>query len=174
MAREHHPLTRVWPAALAATLLGGCVLPSPYRPEPPAPVVVPPGGPVAAPPSAAAEVPVQPSPPVHEFHLGAAARSLVTQARAQVARGDLPGASTTLDRALRIEPTNPLLWIELGRLRLAENDAHQAEGCGRKALALAGGDRRAQAQAGRVLADSLRAQRRNQEARDVENQPWMH
>ena len=82
-----------------------------------------------------------------------------------MSRGDLDGASSTLDRALRIEPNNPLLWIELGRLRLAESDAHQAEGCGRKALVLASGDHGTQAQAGRLLADALRAQQRNQEAR---------
>lgn len=91
-----------------------------------------------------------------------------------MARGDLDGASSTLDRALRIEPNNPLPWIELGRLRLAENDAHQAEGCGRKALALASGDRGTQAQAGRLLADALRVQRRNQEAAEIERQPFMH
>ena len=78
------------------------------------------------------------------------------------------------DRALRIEPNNPLLWIELGRLRLAESDAHQAEGCGRKALALASGDPSTQKQAGMLLADALRAQRRNQEAHEVESQPFMH
>jgi uncharacterized protein HemY len=97
----------------------------------------------------------------------------VTQSRALASHGDLDGASSTLDRALRIEPNNPLLWIELGRLRLAENDAHQAEGCGRKALALASGDHGTQAQAGRVLADALRAQRRNQEAVEIERQPFM-
>jgi uncharacterized protein HemY len=90
-----------------------------------------------------------------------------------MSRGDLVGASSTLDRALRIEPNNPLLWIELGRLRLAENDAHQAEGCGRKALALASGDHGTQAQAGRLLADALRAQRRNPEAVEIERQPYM-
>ncbi len=97
----------------------------------------------------------------------------MTQARSLSARGDLDGASTTLDRALRIEPDNPLLWIELGRLRLVESDAHQAEACGRKALGLAAGDRAAQAQAVRLLADALRAQRRNQEAVEIERQPFM-
>lgn len=91
-----------------------------------------------------------------------------------MSHGDLDGASSTLDRALRIEPNNPLLWIELGRLRLAENDAHQAEGCGRKALSVASGDRGTQAQAGRLLAEALRAQRRNQEAVELERQPFMH
>ncbi|MBS0396329.1 MAG: hypothetical protein JSR54_17055, partial [Proteobacteria bacterium] len=77
------------------------------------------------------------------------------------------------DRALRIEPQNPLLWIEVARLRLAESDARQAESCARKALALAAGDPSARAQSGRVLADALRAQRRNQEARALESEPWM-
>jgi uncharacterized protein HemY len=91
-----------------------------------------------------------------------------------MSHGDLVGASSTLDRALRIQPNNPLLWIELGRLRLAENDPHQAEGCGRKALALASGDQATQRQAGQMLSDALRAQQRNQEAHEVESQPFMH
>jgi cytochrome c-type biogenesis protein CcmH/NrfG len=90
-----------------------------------------------------------------------------------MSRGEFDGASSTLDRALRIEPNNPLLWIERGRLRLAESDAHQAEGCGRKALALASGDPGTQKQAGRLLADALRAQQRNQEAHEVESQAFM-
>jgi len=114
-----------------------------------------------------------PAPPPRENHLSAATGSLVTQARSLIAHGDLDGASATLDRALRIEPNNPLLWIERGRLRLAESDAHQAESCGRKALVLASGDRNTQAQAGRLLADALRAQRRNQEAAEIERQPFM-
>jgi cytochrome c-type biogenesis protein CcmH/NrfG len=98
----------------------------------------------------------------------------VTQAQTLLAHGDFDGASSTLDRALRIEPNNPLLWIELGRVRLAESDPRQAEGCARKALALASGDHGAQQQAGRLLADALRGQQRNQEARAVESQPFMN
>jgi cytochrome c-type biogenesis protein CcmH/NrfG len=85
----------------------------------------------------------------------------------------LLGASSTLDRALRIEPSNPLLWIEMGRIRLVEGDAHQAETCARKAFALASGDQRALSGAGHLLADALRAQRRNQEASEVESRPYM-
>ena len=142
--------------------------PSPPQASSPQPS---PSQPPSVPPS---QPPARPSPPSRENRLSPATQSLVTQARAQIAHGDLPGASSTLDRALRIEPSNPLLWIELGRLRLAESDAHQAEGCGRKALALASGDRIAQAQAGRLLADALRGQGRNQEARQVESQPFMN
>ena len=150
-------------------LLSGCPAPAP-RPAPSSPLPSPSSS-VRSPPSAPAPRPPQPS---RENHLSPATQSLVTQARTLVAHGDLDGASSTLDRALHIEPNNPLLWIELGRLRLAASDAHQAEGCGRKALALASGDRSAQRQAGRLLADALRAQQRNQEAREVESQPFMN
>ncbi len=180
MAQERPSL--IWAAALllgTALLVGGCLGPEP-RPTPPAgalPPVSPSGLPPPSPPATAPAAPPPPARPAaapRENHLSAATRSLVTQARTQMARGDLDGASSTLDRALRIEPNNPLLWVERGRLRIAENDARQAEGCGRKALSLAAGDRRTQSQAGRLLADALRAQGRNQEAHDVENQPYMH
>jgi tetratricopeptide (TPR) repeat protein len=175
MAQARRSLKTLAGALAAAVLLSGCPAPSqrPQRPsnsipgpEPSGPLTPGPLTPVPPPPPRA-----PPSP--RENHLSPATLSLVTQSRTLASRGDLDGASSTLDRALRIEPNNPLLWIELGRLRLAESDAHQAEGCGRKALALASGDHGTQAQAGRLLADALRAQRRNQEAIEIERQPFM-
>ena len=167
---------RTLAAALgAAMLLSGCPAPS-QRPQPPGnPIPGPqPSEPLAPGPLSPIPPPPPRAPPApRENHLSPATRSLVTQSRTLASHGDLDGASSTLDRALRIEPNNPLLWIERGRLRLAENDSHQAEGCARKALVLASGDRGAQAQAGRVLADALRAQRRNQEASEIEAQPYM-
>jgi uncharacterized protein HemY len=170
MAQEYRALTRLAAACAVALLLGGCAAPS-MRPEAPGNSVSGPQGGSSASPASPSVPP--PAPPPRENRLSPATSSLVSQARALVSRGDLDGASSTLDRALRIEPNNPLVWIELGRLRLAESDAHQAEGCGRKALALASGDRGTQAQAGRLLADALRAQRRNQEAIEIERQPFM-
>jgi uncharacterized protein HemY len=171
MVQDGRSLNRLAVALSASVLLASCSL----RPMMPVPAPVPGAA------SASATSPAPPSyeslprppQPAREIRLSPATHALVTQARTQLARGDLPAASSTLDRALRIEPNNPLLWIELGRLRLAESDAHQAEGCGRKALALASGDRGAQSQAGMLLADALRAQRRDQEAREVESQPYM-
>jgi uncharacterized protein HemY len=172
MAQDNHSLRNLGAILTAALILGACSLAAPRRsplePPPPTPATQP----TPAQPSPY-EAPAHPPQPARENHLSPATRSLVTQARNQVAHGDLPAASSTLDRALRIEPNNPLLWVELGRLRLAESDAHQAEGCARKALALASGDRATQAQSGRLLADALRAQSRNQEAREVESQPFM-
>lgn len=164
-------------AACAALLLAGCQLPNPYDRTPaPAPSPAPtptPAPPTGEPPSVPVEptpapTPLPPAPVTRTYKLGAAAQSLVTTARAQVAKGDLDAASATLDRALRIEPRNPLLWIELGRLRLEQKQPKQAESYGRKALALATGDRRAQSQANALLAEALKAQGRNQEARAFE------
>ena len=176
MVQEYRALRRVAALGLVVNLsllLGGC--PSPWtRPEPQRSAPAIPAQPAPAPPSAPAPAPPRPQAPPRENHLSPATRSLVTQAHTLLAHGDIDGASATLDRALRIEPSNPLLWIELGRVRLVDGNAHQAEVCARKALALASGDPAAQGQAGRVLADALRAQGRNQEAVQVESRPYMH
>lgn len=157
----------------AACLLTGCPAPEP-RPSVSGPTLSPPE---AVAPQAQTPAPSTPPPravqPSRENRLSPATRSLVNQAHAQASRGDADGASSTLDRALRIEPNNPLLWIERGKLRLTDNDAHQAEVCGRKALVLGSGDRAAQKQAGTLLADALRAEHRNQEAHEVESQAFM-
>jgi uncharacterized protein HemY len=157
-----------------ALLLGGCPAPR-TRPEPHGNTsALPSPAPEPAAPAATAPAPPRPPQPPRENHLSPATRSLVTQAHSLLAHGDIDGASATLDRALRIEPSNPLLWVELGRVRLVDGNAHQAEVCGRKALALASGDPAAEGQAGRVLADALRAEGRNQEAQQVESRAYMH
>jgi tetratricopeptide (TPR) repeat protein len=163
--------------ALTTLQLAGCPAsmrssPEQSSPSNPATIAPLPSAASPSPPPPAQPLPPPPPPP-RENHLSPATRSLVTQAHTLIAHGDFDAASSTLDRALRIEPSNPLLWVELGRLRLAENNAHQAEVCGRKALALASGDRGTQAQAGRLLADALRALERNQEAVEIERQPYM-
>src|SRR5260221_10000553 len=134
MVQVDHSLKRLAAVFTAAALLSACSLLAPHPPssQPPTPQTSspqPPGSPAPLQslpaPAPAPQVP----PPARENHLSAATRSLVTQARTQVAHSDLPAASSTLDRALRIEPNNPLLWIEPGRFRLAASEAHQPEGC---------------------------------------------
>lgn len=99
--------------------------------------------------------------------LGPASRSLVTQAQAQRQKGDLPGASVSLERAMRIEPNNPLLWIEMGRLRMDQRNYLQAENMARKALSMAVGDDRTQSAAWALIADSLRARGKNPQAQEA-------
>jgi tetratricopeptide (TPR) repeat protein len=128
-----------------------------------------PGTPAAAPPGASAGPTERPyTPPPKQFRLSAASSALVTQAHAQAAGGDFGQAAATLERALRIEPDNPLLWIELGRARLGENNPTQADAMGRKALALATGDPAAQSSAWHLIADALRSGGHNGEAAEAE------
>ena len=65
---------------------------------------------------------------------------LLEQGRTQLAAEEYPAAAATLERAIRIEPGNPWLWIELGKVHLATGNLAQAEAHARKALALAGTD----------------------------------
>jgi Flp pilus assembly protein TadD len=158
---------------IAAAGLGGCALRGPPVPQPTPPPAAPPSGtaqpeaPTPAP--GAAAPPERPAaPPARQFHLGPAASALVAQAHQQAVGGDYGAATATLERALRIEPDNPLVWTELGRIRLSENNPAQADAMGRKALALATGDPAAQSSAWRLIADSLRARGNNGEAAEAD------
>jgi tetratricopeptide (TPR) repeat protein len=170
-------MTRLITAALAGAILAlsGCALTRPAPTFPPSPAGTPAPSPAPAPeqpgtPGPQAPTPAErpPAPPPRQFHLSAASGALVTQAHAQAAGGDLGQSSATLERALRIEPDNPLLWIELGRVRLAENNAGQADAMGRKALALSTGDGATQGSAWRLISEALKAQGKNGEAAEAE------
>jgi predicted Zn-dependent protease len=144
------------PAPGAAQTSAGTAQPAPGTPAPP------PAGATPAPPERPYTAPPK------QFRLSAASSALVAQAHTQAEGGDFGQAAATLERALRIEPDNPLLWIELGRARLGENNPAQADAMGRKALALATGDAAAQSSAWRLIADALRARGRNGEAAEAD------
>ena len=131
----------------------GTPQPSPETPEPPAPVPTP-------------EPP--PPPPVQkEFRLSAASAALVKQGRSQSLKGEYPAAIATLERALRIEPDNPLVWLELGQVHLSARNPPQAESMGRKAVALATGNTSVQSNAWRLVGDALRARGRDVDASEA-------
>jgi Flp pilus assembly protein TadD len=109
-----------------------------------------------------------PTPAVRQRSLSPASKALVAQAQTQMNSGNNALAAATIERALRIESDNPLLWLELAKIRRNEGNAAQAENLARKALAMATGDSRTQASAWRVIADSYRARGRNPEARDAD------
>jgi tetratricopeptide (TPR) repeat protein len=160
----------------AASLLSACSLFHSSHPESPSASgpgssTAPPGQPGTAQPEPGTPtpaVPEPPRPPPKQFKLGPATAALVAQAHKQATGGNYEPAAATIERALRIEPENPLLWVELGQIRLSEGNAAQADGMGHKALALATGDAQAQSSAWRLIADSLRARQRNQEAADAD------
>jgi thioredoxin-like negative regulator of GroEL len=59
--------------------------------------------------------------------------------------GDLDGAALSVERAMRIQPGNPWLGLELADIRLEQGNPSQAEQLAQRALAQAGGDRQLQA-----------------------------
>lgn len=165
-------------ALLILTQMGGCALvrepvetPQPH-PQPqvvtPAPQPVPPPAETPAPVVPPPEQVPQPPPATRHFQLGAAATALVADAHKQAAGGNPMLAVSTLERALRIEPANPLLWIELGEAHETAGHYEQAGSMGHKALQLATGDPHAQASAWHLIADSLKARGRNPEALEAE------
>jgi hypothetical protein len=142
--------------ALAAAL-AGCIAPV-YEPPPQRPVARPapppaqpapePGVALPAPEPEPAPEPQVPEPipsPAPPASSGATA-ALLQQSRQQSAAGNYPLATSSLERALRINPRDAELWLELGRVKLRQDDRAQAESMGRRALSLAGSDpvRRAQ------------------------------
>ena len=106
-------------------------------------------------------------PKVAAATLGPASTALVSQAQSQRKRGDFPGATVSIERAMRIEPNNPLLWIEMGRLRMDQGNFPQAESMGRKALSMSVGDDRTQSLAWQLIADSFKARGKNPQAQDA-------
>jgi hypothetical protein len=171
-------------AAFALLASAGCSLaPFQAEPPPPAPRTSPAGrGPVISePPPVTSTMPTEPDvqapppsvpvprerPKVAPATLSPASSALVNLSQTQRKKGDLPGAATSLDRALRIEPSNPLLWIEMGRLRMDQRNYAQAEAMGRKALSMAVGDSHTQASAWQLIADSLRARGKNPQAQEA-------
>ena len=79
-----------------------------------------------------------------------AVNQLVTSSRAARANGDYAHALADIERAVRIEPRNPYLWIELGEIYLLQDDPQRAASMARKAMSIAGEDR-----AAKVAAESL-------------------
>lgn len=78
---------------------------------------------------------------------------LVQQARSHVAAAEYPEAAASMERAIRIEPGNPWLWLELARVHYAAGNLRQAESHARRAASLAGGDDAARRAAENLLAD---------------------
>jgi Tfp pilus assembly protein PilF len=93
-----------------------------------------------------------------------ASASLLEQSRLQQQSGNLAQAATTLERAVRIDPAEPAVWLELARLRYAEANWAQAEQMARKAHSLAAANSRVSAAALSVMADALIMQGRPAEA----------
>jgi tetratricopeptide (TPR) repeat protein len=99
--------------------------------------------------------------------LTGASQALLEQSRYQQETGDYMQAAASLERAIRIDSSSAVLWIELGRVQLGAGDYQQAEQIGRKAQSLAAGSDYLEAEALQLVVDSLRSQGRYTEAREL-------
>ena len=89
--------------------------------------------------------------PPRTFSSSPAVAILTKQANNQLTVGKAGRAAATLERALRIEPENPLLWLRLAEVNAQQGKKSQAASMARKALNLAPGDARLQARGQRLL-----------------------
>ena len=159
---------------VVSVLLSACSVPQPYEHPSPTPGVPPtqPGPTTqtqpAPPPPPVEEPQPLPGPVVREPVLSPASRALVSQASTQLASKNFAVAASSIERALRIEPDNPLLWIELGKVRQAEGNYVQAENMARKALTMSANAPRAQSSAWALISEALRARGKNTEAREAQ------
>jgi hypothetical protein len=155
-------------AGLVLAVAAGCVPPDFGRPdEPPATPAPRPRAPAKVPAPAPAPVPApapapapgpgsalpEPPPVVRQAPpVSPAGQALLAESRGHQAAGRYPQAAASIERALRIEPRQPVLWLELGTIRLKEGNAAQAESMARKALSLANGDPAIEARAEQLIA----------------------
>lgn len=81
---------------------------------------------------------------------------LSAEAQSQKRSGQLEQALSTTERALRIDPTNPELWLLLGQIQLERGNYVQAEQLARKSMSLAGQDNDLKARNWRVIQEARR------------------
>jgi predicted Zn-dependent protease len=91
----------------------------------------------------------EPTPPPSQ-----AVVALLDTANDRVRAGNLDSAAAVLERALRLEPQNPLLWHRLAALRLQQGQPAQAANLAAKSNALAGRDRQLQASNWAIIAQA--------------------
>jgi predicted Zn-dependent protease len=84
--------------------------------------------------------------------------ALLDRAQTDSEAGQREAAGASLERALRIEPHNPWLWLGLAQLRLAQGQYAQAITLARKANSFAGHQPRVQAENWQVIARARVAQ----------------
>ena len=84
--------------------------------------------------------------------------ALLDTAERQANTGDLESAAASLERAIRIDPRNAVLWYHLATVRLSQGDAQAAEQLAAKSTSLAPGNTVQQARNWQLIARARHAQ----------------
>lgn len=94
--------------------------------------------------------------------------ALIDKAQTAQRAGRFEDAAASLERAVRIDPYDPLAWQMLARVRLAQGDTAQAEAMAAKSNDLAYGDDALQRENWRIIAQARRMRGDAHGARDAE------
>lgn len=138
------------------------------EPEPPVFETIPlPSESVNVPPPANVPAP----PPVIEAEPElAAVVSLRGQAAESMSAGEPDQAAATIERALRIQPRNPVLWLDLAAVRFAQEEFAQCENTAKRALSYAGNKNDVSYDAWILIANSRLARNDKEGAERAESQ----
>ena len=97
-------------------------------------------------------------PPVIAPHGNPAVLALLDSAQNQQQAGNYEQAAAALERALRLEPRNAMLWHRLAQVRLSQGQWRNAIDFAAKSNSLAGGERKLQASNWLVIAQAKERQ----------------
>ena len=160
-----NPTRRLCGALFAGLLLAGCTA-TPVDSTKPLPDVIEPGAAVPDP----SNPPEAPPPPSKGDRAANATLALLNQSERLRLNGDIPAAISTVERAIRLDPNNAKLWLELGRLQLSAGKEAQAEQLVRKSIALVRDDPGTEQAAWLTLADISEAKGDLEQARAIRRQ----
>lgn len=96
------------------------------------------------------DTPVEPLPP----SANPAVIALLDTAETDAGSGRLPTAIASVERALRIEPKNPVLWQKLAALKLQKGDYQQAENFAARSNSWAGSNKALMAKNWRIISEA--------------------
>jgi predicted Zn-dependent protease len=137
-------------------------VPRPLAPDAPAPGAQP------GAPGAAAQEPLPPVAITVPVVRTAAVNDLLREVRRRWAAGEHEQAAAGLERALRIEPTNPYLWQHLAAVRLDQGRPQQAEQFAAKSNSMAGDSAPLRLRNWRLIAEARRRAGNAAGAREAE------
>lgn len=96
-----------------------------------------------------------------------AVNALLEESEAAAQDGQWDNAASTLERAIRIQPRNPILWSRLATTRLQQHQYQVAEDLAKKSNVFAAGDKALIQQNWRLIAQARREKGDSEGAKDA-------
>lgn len=96
-----------------------------------------------------------------------AVNALLEESDAAAQDGQWDNAASTLERAIRIQPRNPILWSRLANTRLQQHQYQAAEDLAKKSNVFAAGDKALIQQNWRLIAQARREKGDSEGAKDA-------